>query len=122
MYKRQGLVKIDTEGFDLEVIRGMGDYRYPVVITEFWDEKFPFGQSGAYNHIQDLVPAMKKRGYLWHIVLYRVWGSHKVSFYANLPRSVENAWGNIFFFQDYTVFSQALRWCSGLIVPTYFAE
>ncbi|MBJ7900791.1 MAG: FkbM family methyltransferase [Cyanobacteria bacterium RI_101] len=116
-----GLVKIDTEGFDLEVIRGMGDYRYPVVITEFWDEKFPFGQSGAYNHIQDLVPAMKDRGYLWYIVLYRVWGSHEVSFYANLPRSVENAWGNIFFFQDYGVFSQGLRWCSSLVSPTYFS-
>ncbi len=25
-----GLVKIDTEGFDLEVIKGMGNYRYPV--------------------------------------------------------------------------------------------
>ncbi|MFN5515077.1 MAG: FkbM family methyltransferase [Cyanobacteriota bacterium] len=114
------LVKIDTEGFDLEVIRGMGGYRYPVVITEFWDEKFPFGQSGAYNHIQDLVPAMKNRGYLWYIVLYRVWGSHQVSFYANLPRSVENAWGNIFFFRDYEIFNQALRWCSGLITPTLF--
>ena len=54
-----GLVKIDTEGFDLEVIKGMGNYRYPVVVAEFWDKNFPFGRSGAMNKLPDLVKSMK---------------------------------------------------------------
>jgi FkbM family methyltransferase len=57
-----GLVKIDTEGFDLEVIRGMGEYRYPVVVTEYWDSKTPFGRSGLLYTLETLVAEMRSRG------------------------------------------------------------
>jgi len=119
--KEIGLVKIDTEGFDLEVIRGMGSYNYPVVVAEFWDANFPFGRSGALNHLQDLVAEMRIRNYQWHIVIYRVWGIHDISFYCNSSYSIDNSSGNVFFFQDYQVFSQALKWCSSVMPPTYFA-
>ncbi|MBD2652977.1 FkbM family methyltransferase [Synechocystis sp. FACHB-383] len=116
-----GLVKIDAEGFDLEVIKGMGDFRYPVVLAEFWDPTFPFGQTGAMNHLADLVPAMRQRDYRWHIVIYRIWGQHEVSYYCNSDYSLENSWGNVFFFQDYEIFSQALKWCNAIMPATYFA-
>lgn len=116
-----GLVKIDTEGFDLEVIKGMGDCIYPVVVAEFWDANFPFGQSGAMNHLKDMVKEMRERNYRWHIVIYRIWGSHDISYYCNSAYSVDNSWGNTFFFQDYEVFSQALKWCSSVMPATYFS-
>lgn len=116
-----GLVKIDAEGFDLEVIKGMGDFRYPVVLAEFWDPSFPFGQTGAMNHLKDMVPAMRERNYRWHIVIYRIWGQHEVSFYCNSDYSLENSWGNVFFFQDHEIFSQALKWCNAIMPATYFA-
>ena len=84
-----GLVKIDTEGFDLEVIKGMGEYRYPVVVAEFWDTRFPFGKSGAMNYLQDMVPAMRERNYPWHIIIYRIWGRNEVSYYCNSSYSFE---------------------------------
>lgn len=115
-----GLVKIDTEGFDLEVIKGMGNFRYPVVLAEFWDPTFPFGQTGAMNYLADMVPAMRQRDYRWHIVIYRIWGQHEVSYYCNSDYSLENSWGNVFFFQDYEIFSQALKWCSATMPATYF--
>jgi FkbM family methyltransferase len=116
-----GLVKIDTEGFDLEVIKGMGDFRYPVVVAEFWDPTFPFGRTGAMNYLKDMVRAMKERDYRWHIVVYRIWGSHDVSYYCNSDYSLDNSWGNVFFFQDYEVFNHALRWCSSVMPATYFS-
>jgi FkbM family methyltransferase len=116
-----GLVKIDTEGFDLEVIKGMGNFIYPVVVAEFWDANFPFGQSGAMNYLKDMVKAMRERNYRWHIVIYRIWGSHDISYYCNSPYSVDNSWGNVFFFQDYEVFSEALKWCSSVMPATYFS-
>ena len=119
--KEIGLVKIDTEGLDLEVIRGMGSYNYPVVVAKFCDANFPIGRSGALNHLPDLVVEMKSRNYQWHIVIYRVWGIHDISYYCNSSYSIDNSWGNIFFFQDYQVFSQALKWCSSVMPPTYFA-
>ena len=116
-----GLVKIDTEGFDLEVIKGMGNYRYPVVVAEFWDQNFPFGRSGAMNQLPDLVKAMKARDYHWHLVIYRIWGSSDVSYYCNSAYSLDNSWGNVFFFQDYQVFHQALLWCASVMPATYFS-
>ncbi|MFM7905060.1 MAG: FkbM family methyltransferase [Microcystis sp.] len=116
-----GLVKIDTEGFDLEVIKGMGNYRYPVVVAEFWDQNFPFGRSGAMNQLPDLVNAMKERDYHWHLVIYRIWGSSDVSYYCNSAYSLDNSWGNVFFFQDYQVFHQALLWCASVMPATYFS-
>lgn len=116
-----GLVKIDTEGFDLEVIKGMGEYRYPVVVAEFWDHNCPFGQTGAMNYLKDMVRAMRERHYSWHIVIYRIWGSHDLSYYCNSDYSLDTSWGNVFFFQDYEVFSQALKWCSSVMPATYFS-
>lgn len=116
-----GLVKIDTEGFDLEVIKGMGNYRYPVVVAEFWDQNFPFGRSGAMNQLPDLVNAMKARDYHWHLVIYRIWGSSDVSYYCNSAYSLDNSWGNVFFFQDYQVFHQALLWSASVMPATYFS-
>ena len=117
-----GLVKIDTEGFDLQVIQGMGDCRYPVVVAEFWDEKFPFGEFGVDNRLPSLVEAMKLRGYHWFIVIYRVFPNNEVSFYCNHLISVGSSWGNIFFFQEHSVFSEALKWCSCVMPATYFSN
>jgi FkbM family methyltransferase len=117
-----GLVKIDTEGSDLEVILGMGEHRYPVVVAEFWDSKFPFGQFGANNKLEDLVDEMRRRGYDWFIVIYKIFLSNDVSYYCNNKFSIENSWGNVFFFQDYQVFSQALKWCSAVMPATYFSN
>jgi len=116
-----GLVKIDTEGFDLEVIRGMGDFRYSVVVAEFWDPGFPFAQTGALNYLKDMVPAMRQRGYAWHVIIYRVWGSHDISYYCNSDYSFEKSWGNVFFFRDHAVFSEALKWCNATMPATYFS-
>jgi FkbM family methyltransferase len=117
-----GLVKIDTEGSDLEVILGMGEHRYPVVVAEFWDSKFPFGQFGANNKLEDLVEEMKRREYDWFIVIYKIFLSNDISYYCNNKFSIENSWGNVFFFQDYQIFSQALKWCSAVMPATYFSN
>ena len=118
--KEVGLVKIDTEGFDLEVIRGMEEYRYPVVAAEYWDSEIPFGKSGLLYTLGSLVAEMRSRGYLWHVVLFRIWGRNQIGYYCNHDKSVPNSWGNIFFFRDYAVFAQAQTWCSAVLPRVYF--
>ena len=115
-----GLVKIDTEGYDLEVIRGMGERRYPVVCAEFWDERIPFGQAGLRYTLVQLVREMKERGYPWHLVIYRIWGRELTAFFSNHPRAVPGSWGNVFFFRDHGLFREADRWCSAMLPRTYF--
>ena len=109
-----------SEGYDLEVIRGMDAMRYPVVATEYWDTEIPFGQSGLLYTLGDITGEMKQRGYGWFLVLYRVWGRNQTAFYANHARSVPNSWGNIFFFRDYDLFARAQEWCAAVLPRTYF--
>jgi FkbM family methyltransferase len=115
-----GLVKIDTEGFDLEVIRGMREFRYPVVSAEYWDADIPFSKDGLLYTLESLVSEMRSRSYLWHLVLYRIWGRNQIGYYCNHDRPVPNSWGNIFFFTDYAVFAQAQLWCSAVLPRIYF--
>jgi FkbM family methyltransferase len=114
------LVKIDTEGFDLEVVRGMGDYRYPVVVAEFWGKDTPFGGEGVPHTLESLVVEMRRRDYPYHIVMYRPYGQDQLSYYCNFGRSMPETCGNIFFFREFEVFDRAQRWCSAVIPQTYF--
>jgi FkbM family methyltransferase len=115
-----GLLKIDTEGYDLEVIRGMGNLRPHVLVAEYWAPDFVFGQSGALNRLDELVQEVRERGYRWYIVFYRLAGSDRVSYYCNYDQSVSNSWGNVFFFQEREHFLRALDWCSATLPATYF--
>jgi FkbM family methyltransferase len=110
-------VKIDTEGFDLEVIQGMGSYSYPVVMTEFWDIEMVFG--GETYTIRELVKEMKSRGYHWHIVIYR--NEHdKIRYCCNSSNSIPKSWGNVVFFQSFDVFKEAYKWCNSTLTETFF--
>jgi FkbM family methyltransferase len=114
------ILKIDTEGYDLEVIRGMGDQRYPVVVVEFWDEGIPFATNGLLYTLDRMVKEMQQRGYWWYIVLYRVWGRNETAFFCNHNRPVPESWGNVVFFRDREIFSQAQAWCAAALPRTYF--
>jgi FkbM family methyltransferase len=114
------LVKIDTEGYDLEVIRGMDGHRYPVVCVEFWDTEIPFAKNGLLYTLESIVSEMAQRSYFWYIVLYRVWGLNQTAFFCNHDRSVPVSWGNVFFFRDHDTFQQAQQWCSAVLPRTYF--
>ncbi len=116
--KEVGLVKIDTEGNDFEVILGMNSHRYPVVILEYWDREHVFGGADE-SSVSYLVKQMRMRQYPWHVVIYRT-ADNRISFYPNRTQSPGGTWGNIFFFQDYDVFCQALRWCSTSLPATHF--
>jgi FkbM family methyltransferase len=115
-----GLIKIDTEGHDLEVIRGMENQDCPVVMAEFWDSAIPFATEGLFYTLASMVREMQHRGYLWYIVIYHVWGHNETAFFCNYARSIPGSWGNIVFFQDHEIFTQAQQWCSAVLPRTYF--
>jgi|GEM_PF-2064338 len=105
-----GLVKIDTEGYELEGIRGMGAHSYPVVCAEFWAKDFTFGRAGSLNHLEDMVPEMRQRGYHWNLIVCRVEGVEGIACYLNTMRTPPKAWGNIFFFHEAALFQRAMEW------------
>jgi FkbM family methyltransferase len=110
------ILKIDTEGGDLEVIRGMGTVKYSVIVSEFWDGEHYFSK-GEFGLLPDTVAQLRARGYNWHIVIYRPSGAEykEPRFYCNIEQSVKGSWGNAIFFRDYDVFKEALKWCSSML-------
>ncbi|MDX2243462.1 MAG: hypothetical protein NW224_22505 [Leptolyngbyaceae cyanobacterium bins.302] len=123
-----GLVRINTPTLDLDVIQGMGSFKYPVVVTKFWDKQNPHPTSDTSTPstsppgMEQLVQEMRQREYYWYIVICRNLETREVLFYCNNPRTLDRSWGNVFFFGNYDLFAQALKWCSAMLQPAYFAS
>jgi FkbM family methyltransferase len=114
-----GVLKIDTEGFDLDVMRGIGALRASVVMAEFWDAQHEFGKSGR-GRLDELITEMKKQGYPWHLVIYHVDSKSVISYYHNRRDTVPDSWGNVIFFDDQRLFAESLRWVEDILPPTLF--
>lgn len=121
-----GLLKIDAEGYDLEIIRGSANGSIPVIVTEFWDRNHVFAKFDAFNSLKVLVEEMRARKYYWYIVVARKENRHSsdfvydVFYYCNFPRTLDNSWGNVFFFNEYDLFKKALDWCYAMFPMAYF--
>lgn len=104
------VLKIDTEGHDLEVIRGAETLDAEILMSEFWDEKHPFGIAG-HGNLAALVTEMRRRGYYSHIVMFRVDPTGQHGFYCNSRATITQSWGNVLFFRDHALFGRAVAWC-----------
>lgn len=104
------VLKIDTEGADFEVIKGIGPASFAVVVTEYWDREHPFGRAG-HGDITTIARELRARGYMWHIALYRVDETGELGFYCNARGSVPKSWGNCVHFRDFELFRRAVAWC-----------
>ncbi|MGA7340235.1 MAG: FkbM family methyltransferase [Terracidiphilus sp.] len=117
--KRVGLLKIDTEGYDLDVIRGIGELRASAVMVEFWDAEHEFGKSGR-GRLGKMAAEMKRRGYGWYLVIYHLDQKSLVSYYHNRPDTVPGSWGNAIFFEDQQIFAESMRWVEQVLPPTLY--
>jgi FkbM family methyltransferase len=114
---RLGLLKIDAEGMDSEIIAGMGPLQAAIVMAEFWDREHPFGRAG-HGRLDRLVEVMRGRGYAWHLVIYHLDPARTISYYCGRSDTVAQSWGNVVFFADHSLFSRAAEWCEAILPPT----
>jgi FkbM family methyltransferase len=102
-------VKVDAEGMDLEVMRGLGALRPSLLQLEFWDEDMPFSGPGATNRVPGLVELARQYGMPWHLVVFRRWGDDRAAFYSGRSGSPELSWGNVYFFSDHSLYERARK-------------
>jgi len=114
------LVKVDAEGMDLEVLRGLGELRPAMILAEFWDDALPFSAPGARNRLPDLVSHGQTHGAPWHLVVFRRWGDDRPAFYSGFASSPERSWGNVLQFADRTLFEKAREHLSTLLPEAHF--
>lgn len=112
-------LKVDTEGFDLEVVKGLGDVRPVVVQTEFWGDDFLFVRNKKNREIfvspAEIIRELRHRNFFWNIVVFRMEAESWIRFGANLANAPKKAWGNLLFFRDHNLFLQAFRWCQAVL-------
>jgi FkbM family methyltransferase len=92
---RVGLLKVDTEGHDLAVLRGAGRLRCEAVSVEFWREGVALGPPPS--PAEDMVELLRSRDFDSYLALVHCGGAITVrdSSLTGLPR---DAWGNLVFF------------------------
>jgi FkbM family methyltransferase len=112
-----GLLKVDAEGADIEVIKGIGEPDIPVVMTEYWDSDHAFG-TGAHGHLAPTVELMRSIGYVWHVVIYHIDEDETISYYFNHAQTIPGSWGNAIFFKERSLFAHAAQWCEAALRPT----
>ncbi len=91
-----GVLKVDTEGHDLEVLRGLGPLSPAVVMVEYWDA-VPLLGACPYS-LQELASALAARGYQGGLVIRRRDGFQvlQVGRFSTQPGD----WGNAIFVHD----------------------
>ncbi|HMB90212.1 MAG TPA: FkbM family methyltransferase [Rhodothermales bacterium] len=91
-----GVLKIDTEGNDLHVLRGMGRVRAEVLICEFFTEGVYAGWEEA--HPEGLIAEAQQLGYQHYLGIQRDRGKIIVSWQpTHIP---SGQWGNLIFMED----------------------
>jgi FkbM family methyltransferase len=94
-----GVLKIDTEGHDLQVLKGAGRLNAEVVCVEFWFPEHPLGPS-PYPP-EEIVELMRGRGYSNYIVVEHDLADN-TRFRPSLRDVPPEAWGNLLFFRSET--------------------
>jgi len=108
-----GVLKIDTEGNDLRVLRGAGSVRADVMLCEFftrgiyngWEEAAPRG----------LIAQAQQLGYEWWIAVRRRDAAELVS--LGTTAFVDREWGNLIFMQK-PVFDAARQELGELVLES----
>ena len=93
---KMGILKIDTEGRDLSVLRGLGALRPELVVCEFFTEGLYDGWREAHPSLA--IELMRKLGYTHYLAFKRVEQFEQCTIgpCGFLPRQ----WGNLVFFSD----------------------
>lgn len=104
-----GLIKLDTEGNEYEVLKGLGTIRANVFVIEFWGREYLLNGSAPIRPTADVLEFMTSRGYRRWIAFVNHNGKLRAA--VNQRSFPDDCWGNIFFFDDVDNFVVAETWC-----------
>jgi FkbM family methyltransferase len=104
------LLKVDTEGHDLEVLAGSSGLDARIIMVEFWDEKHPFNAGGTMNRLQDYLDFIDRKRYPFHVAMWRGSLRHDFGLSGEASTTPEGSWGNILFLPDRSIYEDVLSW------------
>ena len=105
-----GILKIDTEGSDPDIMRGMGALRPEIIISEYWSRDYVFNSGHTGNDVPVYVDILRPLGYNWHITIFHSGASEADGYLAGTVESPRGSWGNVIFFKSEKVYEASLQW------------
>lgn len=109
-----GLLKVDAEGYDLSVFKGMnGMSGYEILMSEFWSPDFVFATPGIPDH-EAVCKYLAGTGYPFSISIVRR-ADRSLCWTANMPVALRQTWGNTLYFRDAALFQAAISFVSKFI-------
>jgi FkbM family methyltransferase len=100
-----GLLKIDTEGHDLAVLRGAGTLQAAAISVEFWCEGLYGGRCPS--PVEEMIRLLRQRGYHQYAAVVHQGSSVRLQ-WSSLEGLSAKTWGNLIFFREEHV-AQAVR-------------
>ncbi len=91
------MLKIDTDGHDLQVLHGLGKLRPQVIMAEFWEDLPDTSGKNPYT-LADMVAWARTHGYDRHVVIRRNGILQSVA--VDERWSAAGDWGNVIFFRE----------------------
>lgn len=111
---KAGLLKVDAEGYDLAVFKGMNSMSgYEILMSEFWSPDFVFATPGIPDH-EAVCKYLAGTGYPFSISIVRR-ADRSLCWTANMPVALRQTWGNTLFFRDAALFQAAISFVSKFI-------
>ncbi len=105
-----GLLKIDTEGHDLAVLRGATRIDAQVLLVEFWDKEHVFNAGKVRNTLRDYLAAVDRQRYPFHLILWRQSGFDQFGVTIGGMETPQGSWGNIVFSSDEKLVKMLRHW------------
>lgn len=116
--QKVGLLKVDTEGHDLMVFKGMPKGTpYEMLMNEFWSDDFVFATPDIPRH-EEVQAFLRERGYGFSISILRS-DKDKITFLANRPVGISKTWGNTLYFRDVALFDAAYSFVKNVIPQNF---
>lgn len=107
-----GVLKVDTEGHDLEVLRGAWPHLGEIVILEYWNRAFILNGGAVANDIPDYVRFLNERNAdIEMIAIVRDEAANQICFQVNPRTSIAGSWGNVVLFKRPDLMCRAIGWC-----------
>lgn len=113
-----GLLKVDAEGHDLMVFKGMPQGApYEMLMSEFWSDDFVFASPNIPRH-SEIRTYLREVGYGHSISIIRKAGS-RIAFVANRMVPISRTWGNTFYFRDLSAFDAAYGFAKSVLPQAF---
>ncbi|WP_439497837.1 FkbM family methyltransferase [Bosea sp. (in: a-proteobacteria)] len=105
-----GLLKTDTEGNDISVLKGASTINAAVLMVEFWDKDYVFNVGTVGNSLQDYLAEIDRKKYPFWIVMWRGIARDNFGVAAGIEETPPGSWGNILFLSNPTLTDAVLAW------------